>query len=333
MVTLGGGVILDIFPPRRRRSRDLDRRLEFLQAMDSDDPKTTIGTTGRKRGHPRHRRRQDPLPTALFPGPRSARSCLNWLKRDSVRRLAQHPLRVMDRQCFDSLCRQSLAPHPGTTSSTNPCRQGSRGSSLHSTLFAGLSQTVFKSALAHLCARDQVELDRDRVRLRGSGVRLSADEARALDSIEQAFLGAGLQVPSVEEVIREVALPREQSRRLVALLARQKKLVKVSETLFFHADSIEGGQKKAARLQEAGRPHRCPHLQETGRCYPQVRHSAPGASGPGAGDPQGRRIPGDCLANQGEATGVAGCEASLSAGFNRRNSNSAISDSFFFPNR
>ena len=88
-------------------------------------------------------------------------------------------------------------------------------------------------------------LDRDRVRLKGSGVRLSAgDEARALDRIEQAFRGTGLQVPSVEEVIRTVSLPREQGRRLVALLTRRKKLVKVNETLFFHTDSIEEVKRK-----------------------------------------------------------------------------------------
>ena len=242
MVTLGGGVILDIFPPRRRRSRDLDRRLEFLQAMDSDDPKTMIGQLAAREGT--QGIDEDRILSQLPFSRTAVRKVLSQLVEEGlVRRLAQHPLRVMDRQCFDSLCRQSLALIRDYQQH-QPLSAGLPREQLHSTLFAGLSQTVFKSALAHLCARDQVELDRDRVRLRGSGVRLSADEARALDSIEQAFLGAGLQVPSVEEVIREVALPREQSRRLVALLTRQKKLVKVSETLFFHADSIEEVKRK-----------------------------------------------------------------------------------------
>ena len=165
------------------------------------------------------------------------------VQEGQVFRLARHPLQVMDRKCFDGLCRQSLALIRDYQQ-RQPLSAGLPREQLHSSLFAGVSQNVFKSVLAHLCDRDLVELDRDRVRLRGSGVRLSADEARALDTIEQAFRSTGLQVPSIEEVIREVAVPQEQARRLVALLTRQKKLVKVSETLFFHADSIEDVKKK-----------------------------------------------------------------------------------------
>ena len=65
-----------------------------------------------------------------------------------------------------------------------------------------------------------------------------------MNEIEHRFRRTGLQVPSVEEVFQGVALPREQARRLLALLTRQKKLVKVSETLFFHADSIEAIKRK-----------------------------------------------------------------------------------------
>jgi len=242
MVTVGGGVVLDIFPPRRRRSRDLDRRLAFLEAMDSDDPKSMVGRLAAReaaRGID-----EDRILSQLPLSRTAVREVLSRLVEEGgVCRLARRPLQVMDRKCFDGLCRQSLALIRDYQQ-RQPLSAGLPREQFHSSLFAGLSQNVFKSVLARLCARDQVELDRDRVRLHGSGVRLSADEARALDRIEQAFLRAGLQVPSVGEVFREVALPREQARRLVALLTRRKKLVKVSETLFFHADSIREVKQK-----------------------------------------------------------------------------------------
>ncbi|MCY3759289.1 MAG: selenocysteine-specific translation elongation factor [Acidobacteria bacterium] len=242
MVTVGGGVVLDIFPPRRRRKRDLDRRLEFLEALDSDDPKTMIG---RLSAREEARGIDEDRILAQLPISRTAvRKLLSQLVQEGqVFPLARHPLQVMDGKCFDGLCRQSLALIRDYQQ-RQPLSAGLPREQLHSSLFAGVSQSVFKSVLAQLCARNLVELDRDRVRLQGSGVRLSADEARALDSIEQAFRVAGLRVPSVEEVFREIALPREQARRLVVLLTRQKKLVKLSETLFFHADSIEGVKKK-----------------------------------------------------------------------------------------
>ena len=242
MITVGGGVVLDIFPPRRRRSRDLDGRLEFLRAMDSDDPETMIGRLAAReaaRGID-----EDRILSQLPFSRTTVRKLLSRLVQEGqVFRLGQHPLQVMDRECFDGLCRQSQALIRDYQR-RQPLSAGLPREQLHSSLFAGVSQNVFKSVLAHLCDRDLVELDRDRVRLKGSGVRLSADEARALDSIEQAFRRAGLQVPSVEEVFREIALPQEQTRRLVALLTRQEKLVKLSETLFFHADSIEEVKKK-----------------------------------------------------------------------------------------
>lgn len=242
MITVGGGVVLDIFPPRRRRKRDLDRRLEFLEAMDSDDPKTMVARLAAREAA---RGIDEDRILAQLPFSRTAvRKLLSQLVQEGeVFPLARQPLQVMDRKCFDGLCRQSLALIRDYQQ-RQPLSAGLPREQLHSSLFAGVSQSVFKSVLAQLCARDLVELDRDRVRLQGSGVRLSADEARALDSIEQAFRRAGLQVPSVEEVFREIALPREQARRLVALLTRQKKLVKVSEALIFHADSIREVKKK-----------------------------------------------------------------------------------------
>ena len=242
MITVGGGVVLDIFPPRRRRSRDLDRRLEFLRAMDSDDPETMIGQLAAREATGGID--EDRVLSQLALTRTTVRQVLSRLVEEGrVRRLARRPLQVMDRECFDGLCRQSLALIRDYQQ-RQPLSAGLPREQLHSSLFAGVSQNGFKSVLAHLCDRDLVELDRDRVRLKGSGVRLSADEARALDRIEQAFRRAGLQAPSVEEVFREITLPQEQTRRLMALLTRQEKLVKLSETLFFHADSIEEVKKK-----------------------------------------------------------------------------------------
>lgn len=242
MITVGGGVVLDIFPPRRRRRRELDRRLEFLRDMGSGDPKTMVGKLAAReaaRGIDEDRI----LSQLALPG-NTVREVLSRLVEEGrLCRLARHPLQVMDRECFDGLCRQSLELIRDYQN-RQPLSAGLPREQLHSSLFAGLSQAVFKSVLAHLCDRDRVELDRDRVRLKGAGIRLSAGEARALDRIELTFRRTGLQVPAVGEVIREVALPREQARRLMVLLIRQKKLIKVNETLFFHADSIEEIKRK-----------------------------------------------------------------------------------------
>ena len=89
-----------------------------------------------------------------------------------------------------------------------------------------------------------VELDQGRVRLKGEGVRLSASEVEALYKIEDAFRKAGLKVPTMEEVLRGILISKNQARKLLVLLHREKKLVKVTESLYFHVDSIEELKRK-----------------------------------------------------------------------------------------
>lgn len=222
--------------------RDLDRSLEFLRAMESANPKAMIRQLVQREAAQGIGEEQI---LSQLPFSRDAvRKVLSQLIQEKqVRRLAESPLQVMDRKCFDGLGRQSLALIEDYHK-REPLSSGISREQLHSAVFAGAPQAAFKSVLAHLCERRWVELDQDRVRLKGSGVRLSADETEALNKMEQAFRRTGLQVPSLEEVLEGVALPREQARRLVALLTREKKLIKVSETLFFHTDSIEAVKGK-----------------------------------------------------------------------------------------
>ncbi len=242
MITIGGGVVLDVAPPRRRRNRDPGRSLEFLRAMESNDPKTMIGQLARRGGTQGIDEKQI---LSQLPFSRTAvhKVLVRLIHEQRVCRLAEHPLQVMDRECFAGLGRQALTLLEDYHR-REPLSSGISREQLHSTLFAGMPQAAFKSVLSHLCDRHLVELDHDRVRLKGSGVRLSADETQASNKIEQAFRRTGLKVPSVEEVLKDITLPKEQARRLMVLLTREKKLIKVSETLFFHADSIEQVKSK-----------------------------------------------------------------------------------------
>ncbi len=242
MITVGGGVVLDVNPPRRRRDRNLNRSIQFLQAMGSADPKTMIGQLAQREAA---RGIDEDQVLSQLPFSRTAvRKVLSQLIQEKqVCRLVKNPLQVMDRECFAGIGQQSLTLIRDYHK-RDPLSSGISREELHSAVFAGVPQAAFKSVLAYLRERNLVELDQDRVRLKGSGVRLSADETEALNKIEQVFRGTGLKVPSVEAVLEGVALPKEQARRLVALLAREKKLLKVNETLFFHADSIEEVKRK-----------------------------------------------------------------------------------------
>jgi selenocysteine-specific elongation factor len=74
-------------------------------------------------------------------------------------------------------------------------------------------------------------------------VVLKGAESAAKAQIEEAFLRAGWKVPALEEVLASLTIPPDQARKLVSLLAKEKRLVKISENLLYHTESI-------ARLKE-----------------------------------------------------------------------------------
>ena len=88
-----------------------------------------------------------------------------------------------------------------------------------------------------------VLIENELVSLSGRKVALSWEESAAKAQIEDAFLQAGWKVPVLDEVLAAVTVPPDQARKLVILLAKEKRLVKISENLLYHAESI-------ARLKE-----------------------------------------------------------------------------------
>ena len=89
----------------------------------------------------------------------------------------------------------------------------------------------------------KILIQNDLVSLSGRTVVLKGVESAAKAQIEEAFLRAGWKVPALDEVLASVTVPPDQARKLVGLLAKEKRLVKVSEDLLYHTESI-------ARLKE-----------------------------------------------------------------------------------
>jgi selenocysteine-specific elongation factor len=81
-------------------------------------------------------------------------------------------------------------------------------------------------------------LEQERVRLPNHEVSLNPREAFSKQKIEEVIRNAGWKVPSLPEVLSGLDIPSNQARGLVQLLAREKRLVKISEDLWFHAESI-----------------------------------------------------------------------------------------------
>jgi len=116
-------------------------------------------------------------------------------------------------------------------------------------LLAGMARAELRSSLAPdmppflldalLAASNCVVAEGDIVRLPGHAVVLREDEGRARQAIERAFEQAGLAVPAVAEVLAKAGVEAARARTLLEILIREKRLIRVNRELVFHRSAME----------------------------------------------------------------------------------------------
>ena len=116
-------------------------------------------------------------------------------------------------------------------------------------LLDGMARAELRSSLAPdmppflldalLAASNCVVAEGDIVRLPGHAVVLREDEGRARQAIERAFEQAGLAVPAVAEVLAKAGVEAARARTLLEILIREKRLIRVNRELVFHRSAME----------------------------------------------------------------------------------------------
>jgi len=113
---------------------------------------------------------------------------------------------------------------------------------------ANADERVFAHVLAALDAESVVRVDRDKVRLTSHELRLSPVQQTAVERLEHEFREAAAAPPSAEEALGRAGLTGDEQHELFQLLLESRRLVRVKESLFFHADALEAIQDKLVAL-------------------------------------------------------------------------------------
>lgn len=108
---------------------------------------------------------------------------------------------------------------------------------------------VFDHVVAELVAEGAV-VATDHLALASHEVALSAEEARARDSLAGLFRASGLMPPAAGSVATAAGVGAELAERLLKLLVREGTLVKV-EALFFHAEHLSRLRADVTALKSA----------------------------------------------------------------------------------
>ena len=109
-------------------------------------------------------------------------------------------------------------------------------------------ERVFAHLLGRLDAEGLVRSERDKVWLSSHEVKLSPAQQRVVDQVETDFLRTGAAPPSPEEALARAGVTGDEEHELFHVLIEGKRLVRIKESLFFHAQALETIQEKLVTL-------------------------------------------------------------------------------------
>jgi selenocysteine-specific elongation factor len=222
VVTIGGGVVLDIAAPRRAP-------LERLRILENASLSDRVALLARESRY------------GIGLADLVARTGL--LEADLRKAAGAAALTVLESPQFWLLdpgwvTKQldALHEHVKQFHRQNPLLAGVSKEELRSKYFPGAPTWLMDALLTRsrtLTAEGEV------VRLSSHKVALKQDEEDATVKIENAFRAGGLATPAVQEVLAKSGVDPNRARTLLQLMLRDQRLVRVSDELVFHASAMQ----------------------------------------------------------------------------------------------
>jgi selenocysteine-specific elongation factor len=243
VITIGGGIVLDIDPPRRDT-------VERLRCLERGGPGDRVALLVRESEY------------GLGMSDLIARTGL--LEKEIAQAAAESGLVVLRDPQFWALDPQWVQARVASIQQTlkafhreKPLIAGISKEELRGREVAGSPPFLLDALLKRA---PTVVSEGDTVRLASHKVALREDEQQATARIETAFQHAGLAVPPTAEVIAKSGVEPARARTLLQILLREKKLVRVSEDLVFHHSAMQALRQML--LPHKGRRFSVPEFKE-----------------------------------------------------------------------
>jgi selenocysteine-specific elongation factor len=234
--TIAGGLILDPFAVRHR-GREMEQVLQLLRSLFSDDRAAKFAAFVRTAGE-RGLRLMDLAAATGWTNGVLAKVAAEVQAQGLVIEVGGV---YLARETLDRLSGAVVA-ELGHHHKREPLARGMLRETLREKIFAHALPEVFAGVIARLETGGEVVSEKDIVRLSRHSVGLSEKDAELSKRIEQLYLTAGVEAPSIDEALTKagVAAPqRAQARKILQLLIDERKLVRIQGDMFMHARVIE----------------------------------------------------------------------------------------------
>jgi selenocysteine-specific elongation factor len=123
-----------------------------------------------------------------------------------------------------------------------PLARGMLRETLREKLFAHSLPELFGAVIGRLEAAGEVVSEKDVIRSSGHRVDLTDKDAKLSEQIEKLYRDAGVEAPSLDEVMARAgvaASQRGQARKILQLLLDNGKLIRIQGDMFMHAQVIQ----------------------------------------------------------------------------------------------
>jgi selenocysteine-specific elongation factor len=247
VVTIGGGSVVDTAPlPRSRARKRTERVVSTLRELQGGTPEQVLHARI-ARQEQRGLALRDALAETGWHPSQVASIATALVKSGKMRKVAE----ILIAQGAFEQARDTLLKILSQFHDANPLVAGISKGELQEKL--DLPSQVFQGVVDDLSRNRKVEIAGETVRAAGRGVVMKDEEAESKRTIEEAFAKAGLQVPALKEVLASLPVDKVRAQKIVTLLLRDRVLIKLSDDLVFHRDSLAELRRKLAE-QKARSP-------------------------------------------------------------------------------
>ena len=248
-ITVGGGVTLDPFPPRRRR-RSTDA-LQLLKALDAAEHQATLRLiisqsllTGIAY--------DDLLLRSGVPRKVADTALAALLASGAVLQMSREPRIFLARESLEQL-KQGMLAELTAFLAANPLRQGMGKEELKTRLPKRSDSRFFAPLLSALERDGAVQADRDIVKPAGQTLRQSMAVDALCGKIGIFLQEKGIEPPTIKEIMERFRCDEKTVRDNLALLVSNSEAARISSDLFYALPALDGLREKLVlHLREKG---------------------------------------------------------------------------------
>jgi selenocysteine-specific elongation factor len=251
--TVAGGVIVDPFAVKHR-GKELAQTRRLLRTLMEDDRvakfRGFVSSSGER---------------GLRLADIAAATGWNNEVLASVASAAQVGEQVIDasgvylaRENFDRLARMVL-DELERHHKREPLARGMLRETLREKVFTHSVAELFGAVIARLESGGAVVSEKDIIRAGSHSVGLSDQDAQLSSRIEQVYREAGVEAPSIDDAMKRAGVSiaqRTQARKILQLLVDGKKVLRIQNEMFMHAEVIEGLKLKLSEYASQHEPQR-----------------------------------------------------------------------------